>query len=442
MTAAEAVYARLPIPLQQAACSLEGWRIRRHRYGDRFALLLREAEERLTWPEERLLEYRDLRYRMFVEMAARTVPYYQAAASGQPLLEKDTVRENPLAFRSLTLRPAELRPVHTSGTTGSGLRFWATSEALQEQWAVWWRYRRWHGLQPGTLCGYFGGRSVVPVAQSAAPYWRYDIAGRQIFFSAYHLRDECLPAYVNELRRSQPPWLHGYPSLLALLAGYILDRGLDLGYRIGWVTTGAENLLPHQKEVMRRAFGVQPRQHYGMAEAVANASECEQGRLHVDEDFAYVEFVPGKAATRIVGTNFSNPATPLIRYVVADEACLAEERCPCGRPGRLLRNVDGRQEDYVVLANGSRLGRLDHIFKDLTSVREAQIVQEQPGAIRLRVVKGRGFQAADEARLLSEARLRLGDTRIDLEYATDLERSATGKLRLVINRMPAGQLGS
>jgi hypothetical protein len=33
-----------------------------------------------------------------------------------------------------------VRIVHTSGTTGGGLRFPLTLRAVQEQWAIWWRY--------------------------------------------------------------------------------------------------------------------------------------------------------------------------------------------------------------------------------------------------------------------------------------------------------------
>ena len=52
-----------------------------------------------------------------------------------------------------------------------------TLAAIQEQWAIWWRYRRLHGLQFNTWCGYFGGRSVVPLTQKRPPLWRFNRAG-------------------------------------------------------------------------------------------------------------------------------------------------------------------------------------------------------------------------------------------------------------------------
>src|SRR5258708_7687589 len=124
-----------------------------------------------------------------------------------------------------------------------------------------------------------------------------------------------------------------------------------------------------------------------MAEGAATASEGECGTLHVDEDFAAVEFVPAAdGALRVVGTNFTNAATPLIRYDVGDLVTLGVSPCQCGRPGRTVAAVDGRQEDYIVLSNGARLGRLDHVFKDLINIREAQIRQRRAGEITVRIV--------------------------------------------------------
>ena len=156
----------------------------------------------------------------------------------------------------------------------------------------------------------------MPREQMDPPFWRMNLPGRQVVFSGYHMSAKNLPSYCAELRRRQPPWLHGYPSLLTLLAAHLHETGFDLGYQVRWVTIGAESLLPHQAAMIERAFGVKPIQHYGLAEGVANVSECELGSLHVDEDFAAVEFLPLEqtALYRIVGTDFSNPAMPLIRY--------------------------------------------------------------------------------------------------------------------------------
>ena len=453
----ERIYRWMPIPVQNAACCAAGMRIRLTRYGREFHKLLRQAEARTFWSCCQIKALREERLRRFVYHAATTVPFYREQfadhgidpnsirslddLSQLPVLDKATVQARCVDLLSESVLPRNRRLAHTSGTTGGGLRFYVTTGSIQQQWATWWRYRRWHQLDLDVWCGYFGGRSVVPLAQQRPPYWRYNIPGRQILFSGYHMSPGTMGYYVDEIRRAKPAWLHGYPSLLALLAGYLLDRGERLGFALRWITVAAENLLPQQAGLIEEALGVAPIQHYGMAEGVANISQCPHNKLHVDDDFSAVEFLENNGGGyRVVGTNFSNPAFPLLRYDVGDLVHLDSQPCPCGRPGRVVSSVDGRQEDYIELKNGARLGRMDHIFKDLINIREAQIFQDVPGMVVVRVVRGDGYEAQDERRLLQEFRQRVGDqAEIRVDYVDRLPRSKTGKLRFVVSQAAKGR---
>jgi len=455
----ESIYKYLPVPLQNLSCNLLGWKVQRERYGGNYNSILHDYENRSFWSMEEITDYRNKRLNAFVQQAANSVPYYKnrfrklgiSPADIQkledlkhlPILSKDEVQSNTTQLLSGEVSQKDQIIHHTSGTTGGGLRFSTTLSAIQEQWAVWWRYRHWHGIHNNIWCGYFGGRSVVPLSQNKPPYWRYNFPGHQLLFSGYHMSPQNLDVYIQQLRRKRPPWLHGYPSLLALLASFIIDKNIDLGYQVKWITIGAESLLPQQIDLIEKAFGVRPLQHYGMAEAIANISECERGSLHVDEDFAAVEFIPNSDGPgyKIIGTNFSNPATPLIRYDVQDIVTLTEQSCPCGRPGRVVSTIDGRQEDYIILKNGARIGRMDHVFKDMVNIHEAQIYQQHPGEIIIRLVPGKLYSHDDESALLYETRKRVGDdTSIIINYMDNLPRSNTGKLRFVISEIEEGKI--
>lgn len=456
----ESVYLRLPVALQNAACCVEGWRIQRTRFGRRFWRLLEDAEDRARWPADRIIAYRDHELHRFVRHAAETVPYYRglfaehgidpsdirslADLSRIPILTKSQVQAEGDRLLSEAVPPDQRQMAHTSGTTGGGLRFAVTAESVRAVWAVWWRYRRCHGIPFRAWCGYFGGRSVVPLSQKRPPFWRYNRPGRQILFSGYHMSSGTMDSYLDELDRKRPPWLHGYPSLLALLAAHVLERNRKLAQPPEWISIGAESLLPQQAELIERAFGIAPIQHYGMAEAVANISQCPHGRLHVDEDFAATEFLPDpeRGTWRVVGTNFTNPATPLLRYDVGDVVQLDEGgTCGCGLTGRIVRSIDGRTEDYVILSNGAHLGRLDHVFKDMVAIHEAQIYQDTPGRIIVRVVRRSGYGQQDEAALLREFHKRTGDlAEVQIEYVDRLERSPSGKLRFVVSALREGRL--
>lgn len=450
----EDVYKSLPITLQHMACSIEGWRLSKRRYDEEFRAISGALNERPISSSSEAKELKQSRLRTHVEAALRcpfwkerfdrhgvnaSVENLEDELKKLPVLTKAEVQDRAAAIRNTALDKNGLLLSHTSGTTGSGLVFPETPTAERERWAVWWRYRAWHGLTQDMWCGYFGGRSVVPLTQSAPPFWRLNYPGRQILFSGYHLSPAAAGAYLDALDKHSPPWLHGYPSLLSLIAGYLLERGKPLKKTPTVVTTGAENLLPQQKQLMQRAFGCPVRQHYGQAESVANISECPDGHLHVDEDFSLVELLPVDEQSdvcKIVGTNWSNPAFPLIRYDTGDHVRLLIESPSCRMSGRVVESIDGRKEDYVVLPSGVRLGRLDHIFKDLTQIREAQIYQPERNRIILKIVKREGFGPDDERRLLDEAYKRVGrEMAIKVEYVPALERSRTGKLRFVVSEV-------
>ncbi|MGA9762909.1 MAG: hypothetical protein WBQ14_10855 [Gaiellaceae bacterium] len=227
---------------------------------------------------------------------------------------------------------------------------------------------------------------------------------------------------------------------MALIASYLVETKTDLGYEVRWITTSSENLLPMHADLMERAFGVRPVQHYGMVEAIGNLSECDKGKLHVDEELGSIEFIPiTESLYRVVGTNVTNRAMPLIRFECNDHVTIDPgESCSCGRPGRVITRVDGRQEDYVVLQNGVRLGRVDRIFFGLPNIREAQIRQERIGEMQVLVRRGTQYGKEDEERLRAEIAKTIHDgTRVTIDYVDDIERTASGKLRLVVSSVAA-----
>jgi phenylacetate-CoA ligase len=450
------VYPRLPVALQNAALGTIGWHNDLTVRGRGFTRLLGEYEARTFADPGAVRELRDARLRAFLLHAYETVPYYhelfdQAGLhpreistledlASLPITSKADVQERRSEFLSSAVPRRRWKLVSTSGSTGSGLIVATTLEAVQEQWATWWRCWRWHGIDRKTWVAILGTTHVVPARQQAPPFWRYDIAGRQIVFSCAHTSPENLKYYLSELRRRKPLRLHGYPSMISLIASYLIETKTDLGYDVRWITTSAENLLPQQTRLIEKAFGVRPKQHYGMVEAIANISECEKGKLHVDEELAAVEFVPiTNTLYRVVGTNLSNPVMPLVRYECNDQVTIEPgELCSCGRPGRVVTDIDGRKEDYVVLMNGVLLGSLDRIFVNLPNVREAQIRQDAVGEIQFLVRRGVLYTKEDEIQLRAEIERTIYDgTQISIEYVDEIERTARGKLRFVVSSVPA-----
>lgn len=449
----EAIYKHFPVSMQNLLCSLEGWRIKRFRYQGNYENIFAEVKSRTWMSYDEICEFRNKRLVNFLNWSVTTVPHYRKLfktlgadpmdfksiedLKKLPILSKKEVQNNPTDFISEGVPRHKMGMVHTSGSTGAGLCFYTTREAIQEQFAMYQRYLGWHGLSLNEWRAYFGGRSVVPMNQTTPPFWRYNFCGKQVIFSGYHMSDENLSHYVEVLKKRKLEWIVGYPSLVTLLAQYILNFGVSLGYSVKGIILSSENLMPQQQDIIEKVFGTKPIQDYGLVEAVANISQCERGCLHVDENFSAVEFEKfdyDDESYRVIGTNFTNLATPFIRYDTGDIVSLDTRGCECGRPGRAVKSIDGRREDYVLLKNGTKIGRMDHVFKDLINVSEAQLYQEKAGTIEVRIVKGPKYGASDEKQLLNEMRKRVGDgTELKLTYMEKIPRTTRGKLRFVVS---------
>lgn len=452
----DALYAAMPIPLQNLACTWAGWRRARARFTPHFHRRLREWEESGRSSNERLVAIQQQRLVELVHRARRFVPHYSKLfisephldsnprrgideiLAGFPALEKAEYQNAPESFIASDVPPEKLIKGKTSGTTGSPLTLWYTPEALAEEYAAVWRLRKGLGVELYDPHSSFGGQLLVPMSQSKPPYWRRNAWSSQTLFSLYHMTRENLPHYIDALHRLPAVYVQGYPSSLHLLARAMLDadRALPRG-KLRAIFTSSESLLAFHREPIEQAFSAPIFDRYGTSELAVSMTACREGRLHVDMEFGIVEVeVEEETEDQVRGpllvTGFANDATPFIRYRIGDVGTRAKHPCLCGRPGDVFLDVDGRIEDYVVTPDGRWIGRLDHIFKDQLDIEEAQIVQESAASIEVRIVPRPSFDARAEGALLKEIRSRLGDQiRVEIVRLQEIPREANGKFLAV-----------
>jgi phenylacetate-CoA ligase len=256
------------------------------------------------------------------------------------------------------------------------------------------------------------------------------------------MKNEFLKYYVSRLNKEQFDYFAGYPSTIYLLANYLEETGEFLRYRPRAVFVGAETLLMHQKELITKHIAP-PTDPYGAAEYSGAACKCEHDYYHIDMELGMMEIIPlenvsqnpSEVIGKVVVTGFKNPAMPLIRYDLNDIVTLLPGfKCPCGRQTPVLKCIDGRLESYVVTSDGRRVGRLDHIFKSLLWINEAQIIQDRVGQMVIKIVPRREYHQEDIDLLFEECRARLGDEmKITLDFVDRIQRTESGKFRAVVS---------
>jgi len=448
----------MPIPLQNAACTWAGFRRARMRFNPHFHATLAEWERSVAGPREALLEIQWRRLRTLVERARATTDHYAdltppsdhtdpARAIAEtlariPVLEKKTYRDRPESFLCRDVPPRERIRGKTSGTTGTALPLYYTRRAVAEEFASFWRQRRHFGVELGDPNLTFNGQTIVPFESEGPIFWRHNHHGHQTLFSLYHMSRKNLESYVEGVHEHPATWAQGYPSSIFLVARALLaaDRPLPPG-RLRGVFTSSESLLAFQRDTIERAFGAPVRDRYGVSELAVSMTECAERRLHVDMEFGIVELETEEETDdfergELLVTGFANDATPFLRYRVGDVGTRSKHPCPCGRPGDVFLEVDGRIEDYVSTPDGRLVGRLDHIFKEQLDVAEAQILQDTPEAIDILFVPHPTWDATSERKLLHEVRTRLGDRiEVNLRRVNEIPREANGKFRAVKSRV-------
>jgi len=209
--------------------------------------------------------------------------------------------------------------------------------------------------------------------------------------------------------------------------------------------TNAELVLDYQRWAIAEAFQCPVRETYGMAEIVAAASECTAGKLHLWPEVGWVEVfesaqpIASGAPGDLVCTGLLNADMPLIRYRVGDSGVLpvVNEACCCGRTLPTLASIEGRTDDLLYTSDGRRIGRLDPVFKTQLPVREAQIIQEALGKIRVRYVPTADFTHAAARSIVQRLQEGLGTVEVLLARVDEVPRERNGKFRAVLCNLPA-----
>lgn len=455
------LYARSPIAIQNLGISVFGWFWKLRRQSGVFRTELDRFESRDLFTGVQWTQYQTKLLRELLQWSYAHVPAYRRrwAALGLysedlkafqlsdlqrlPLLEREELRQSPTDFVAKVSPRRKLHVLHTSGSTGTPVAIYLSSQTHQKiQAAYEARCRRWAGVNYKMSRAMIGGRLVVPKAFSRPPFWRHNWAEKQLYMSAFHIAPENAAAYAAALGRFRPDYLVGYASAHFFLARMIEEGALSVPSPKA-VLTSSEKLTSEMRETLERVYRAPVFDAYSGVEGCCLASECSHHRLHLSPDVGVVEIldevgcpVPAGQTGEVVATGLLNFDQPLVRYRTGDLAALSTESCPCGRAMPVIGELVGRLEDTVLGLDGRETVRFHGIFIGLPSVREGQVIQEALDHIRVRVVAPQGLSDKEGREISHRVQHRLGPVRVDVEVVPRIERTERGKFKAVISHVP------
>lgn len=452
----QTIYERMPYPLQNALTSVRGWTLARNRYNQEMFALLRQLRQREGWSAEQIAAYQLQSLSAMVEHARNTVPFYTSYPRLDwhtledirrlPVLSRDEVRDNADRMVSSATPKSRRIQVGTTGTTGASLKVTYSGKVARHTWAFHMRKWAWASVEPRTPRITFFSSRIIPPQRSDPPYWTYNLPERQILMSIYHLSESSAPAYIAFLRKKQGRVLEGFPSVLGIMADFVLHHSAEpIPMRV--VLTDGESLYPFLREKIEKAFQTRVFDLYGNTEFCGLIHECERGRMHLMPDYAYLEILdaenrpvpPGEEGFS-VWTGFINDTMPLIRYRIGDRGCwLDSGPCPCGRAFPLVVPTITRDSDLLRCPNGRIFSprALNQTLKGASGFRFCQFVHEQPTRVLVRAVPSDGRERAlkDLTTICDNLRKVLGrEMQVDGSLAESPIVRAGGKIPLIVQQ--------
>lgn len=353
--------------------------------------------------------------------------------SSYRIISKQDVKTNPEDYENNKYGKYFFNYNKTSGTTGTPLRIKQTLECVQIEEAFVYRQLKWMGYKLGDRKVWLRGDMIVPMETTNSPFWRRDFITNTLYMSSYHISKETIRSYIEKLEQFNPIVIQAYPSSIGLLASWLESNDFFYqGEKLKGILTSSETLSLEMRNIIEERFQCQVFDWYGQSERVCAIGTCEQGNYHLLTDYSLVDFIDNNGCKEIVGTSLNNLATPLVRYKTGDFVEMSSNKCECGRVFPVVKKIHGRVDEIITLSNGTQIGRLDHIFKDINNLMESQIVQTNPDTFIINIVVSLNFKEEDEKHIMRNAHERLGNVDITIQRCKQIPRGANGKFKFII----------
>jgi len=164
---------------------------------------------------------------------------------------------------------------------------------------------------------------------------------------------------LEEMEKFQPELLIGYTSVLMGIST-LKRKGMGEKVRPKYIISSGEVLDDYSRQYIQDAFNARVFNLYATTEGGTIAFECLNGGFHINSDFVHVEILDDEGEEieegefgNVVITRLYPGGTPIIRYTgLNDLASLKGEYCDCGMNTPLLKTLEGRKKDAIILPGG------------------------------------------------------------------------------------------
>lgn len=451
------IYKLLPDFLQNILIFVYNYKAYKNRYGGDYKKFREEKLKNRALSLEELKKYQTKRYRTFIQFAINNSEFYKKSLGNLPnvddinyiqnlpIINKEILRKN--IDKVIVNTTEKLGKSKTGGTTGKSLEVRNFRRNSQERFAFLDDFRSRFGYELGKKTAWFSGKDILTEKDiQKNRFWKTDLINKVRYYSTFHIKEDYLKYYVENLISYQPEYLVGFPSTMLEIAKYGVRNNIDFpSNTIKAIFPTAETITEESRYYIEKFFKTKLYNQYASSEGAPFIFECKNGNLHLELQSGVFEVLDENNqltnSGRLVVTSFTNEGTPLIRYDIGDSITLEDhtKTCNCGNHNPLVKEILGRIDDYIYsLKNGKiNLGNVSNTLKDTKGIIRFQVIQNELNSLEILVVKDNAiFTKSIEDKFIKNWRDRIGnEMELDIKYVDDIPVEKSGKYRIVKNNI-------
>lgn len=452
----EKIYKVMPNFIKEILISLYNFKSYGVRQGGNYYKYLERLKNNSSLTFDELSYIQKKRYNDFVNYCFYNSDYYNKKykdltcffslddISKLPILSKEELREN---IDSIIINKGKLVGTKTGGTTGKSLEVKNTEDNRQERFAFLDYFRGRYGYKLGKRTAWFSGKSLLTkIDLQKKRFWKTDHIYKVRYYSTFHIKDEYMKYYIENLIKFSPEYLVGFPSTMNEIAKYGLLNMISFPENtIKAIFPTSETITVEIRNNIESFFKAKMYNQYASSEGAPFIFECEIGNLHIEMQSGVFEVLddnnmPSQTG-RLVVTSFTTCGTPLIRYDIGDHITLEDKNkvCKCGNCNPLVREILGRKDDFIYSPEMGKLnlGNISNTLKGTTGIIKFQVVQNELDSLLIFIVIDKAqFSSSVEVVFMANWRERVGERMaLEIIYVDDIGVEKSGKYRIVKNNI-------
>ncbi|HFU74962.1 MAG TPA: phenylacetate--CoA ligase family protein, partial [Arcobacter sp.] len=305
-----------------------------------------------------------------------------------PIIDKEDIRNNydKLIVKNWSSKKSFY--VTTGGTSGTPMKFLQSKNVWAKEVAFIMNFFEQYGFLTNMIKASFRGGEFSDLPQDT--YWKYNPHASEIHFSPFHINDETIKFYVEELNKNKIKYFQTYPSSIKLLIESMKKNNLKLDYKVDTVCLFSENTINDDVELIQSFFNCRVASLFGHSERLVFAPSFSDdvSDFKIDRRYGLFELVNDKQMVinqndivgEMVGTSFDNYAMPLLRYKLNDKTSYKNSS------KYIVNKVDGRwKQEFLDGKNGMRiyLTALNMHSNIFDNVIKYQFIQIAPSYVEL-----------------------------------------------------------